>query len=344
MKLETPEGFATEVRLLDDLDPNLLPSANWVLIGDRAVQSTWRNAGLPEPPGSEWIETSEHTKRVETLIPWLERWATLPLHRDVTLVAVGGGVLLDMGGLAAGLFLRGVSWQAWPTTLLAQADAGLGGKTGVNLEAGKNLVGLFHPPSRMVVCHRFLDTLPARHVANGRWELVKMALLEGDENWAEELLGRSFPSQEDLHRALSTKARIVHEDLRERGVRRLLNLGHTLGHALESASGYELLHGEAVGLGTLAACFLAEQEGLPAFTPHLLEVMSQALKPLAPVIPCWEACWPWLSRDKKHTGAGGHGSAALHCILPFPGRSAEQRLLPPERWVAAHQRLLSMLH
>jgi len=188
----------------------------WVLLGDAAVRQAWEAAGLPEPPGSLWVPVEESAKRLETLLPWLEHWASLPLHRDAVVVAVGGGVLTDMAGLAAALFLRGLPWQAWPTTLLAQVDAGLGGKTAVNLRAGKNLAGAFHPPQRMVVCRSFLETLPPRHLDSGRWELLKMALLEGDGAWADQILDEARPSGTSMLRAIALKAELVGGDLRER--------------------------------------------------------------------------------------------------------------------------------
>jgi 3-dehydroquinate synthase len=284
------------------------------------------------------VETSEATKRLGTLLPWLEAWAARPLHRDATVVAAGGGVLTDMAGLAAALFLRGVAWQSWPTTLLAQVDAGLGGKTGVNLEAGKNLAGAFHPPARLVACRAFLATLPPRQQASGFWEVLKMALVAGDAAWAKDLLDQVVPEAGDLARALELKAEVVHEDPQERGARRLLNLGHTLGHALESASDYRLLHGEAVGLGLLAALDLAEAEGLPPFPASLGARMAARLEPLAPLVAPFGACLPFLQRDKKAGGPSG-----IHCILPAPGRRAEIRSLPAGAWEGPHRRLAERL-
>jgi 3-dehydroquinate synthase len=341
MRLELPKAFPTEIHVLDRLDPKLLPEAPWVLIGDEAVRKAWQDFAMPEPPGSLWVRVEESRKRLETLLPWLEHWATLPLHRDGVIVAVGGGVLTDMAGLASSLFLRGLPWQAWPTTLLAQIDAGLGGKTAVNLASGKNLAGAFHPPQRMVVCTAFLESLPPRQLDSGHWELLKTALLEGDAAWADCLLDEVMPSVPSLVRALSLKAGIVHRDLRESGERKLLNLGHTLGHALEAASEYRLLHGEAVGLGTLAACFLAEAQGLPPFPATLLHRISQRLAPLTPEIAPWDRCLPWLHRDKKVVSGGTGG--AIHCVLPRPGNPAELRFLPAEAWAPAHARLLASL-
>ncbi len=343
MRLPVPDTFPTEVHLVDALDASLLPEVPWVLIGDEAVRETWQAAAMPEPSATRWVRVDETSKRLETLLPWLEEWAALPLHRGAVVVAVGGGVLTDMAGLAAALFLRGLSWQAWPTTLLAQIDAGLGGKTAVNLSAGKNLAGAFHPPQRMVVCGAFLASLPPRQLESGRWELLKTALLEGDTPWALRILEEPTPSRNSMTRALSVKADLVHRDLREAGPRRLLNLGHTLGHALEAASEYRLLHGEAVGLGLLAACFLAEAQGLPAFPEFLLQRLARRLAPLATEIAPWDRCRPWLLRDKKATAGSGGTSSAVHCVLPQPGSRAEVRLLSAEAWGPAHVRLLASL-
>jgi 3-dehydroquinate synthase len=150
-----------------------------------------------------------------------------------------------------------------------------------------------------------------------------------------------------VERALAFKAGVVHRDPREAGERRLLNLGHTLGHALEAASGYQLLHGEAVGLGLLAACLLAEEQGLKAFPPGILEGLVRRLAPLASLVAPWVACLPLLARDKKaqHTAgpAGAAPATEIHCILPRPGEAAVQRVLAPQAWGSPHARLLSLL-
>ena len=342
MKLNLPKDFPTEVFVAEAPVESFFPEQRWVLVGDESVKEFWTFAELPEPAGSLWIKTSEATKRLNMLIPILEHWAQIPLHRDAVLVAVGGGVLTDMAGLAASLYLRGIKWHAWPTTLLAQVDAGLGGKTAVNLAAGKNLAGAFHAPSRLVACRSFLRTLPARQLEAGRWEMVKTAMLVGDVAWAEAILGHDLPPAEFIQRTLEIKAEIVHRDPTEQGERRLLNLGHTLGHALEAASHFQLLHGEAVGLGLLAACFLAEEMGLAAFPVPFLRRLAKALKPLAPLVASWEECRPWLLRDKKATH-GSLSSPELHCILPLPSQRARQMALKSDAWITPHRRLLASL-
>ena len=219
---------------------------------------------------------SEARKTLAEVEQMCEALASRGVQRDGFVVAVGGGVLTDLGGLAAALYLRGVPWVSVPTTLLAQVDAGLGGKTGANLRGGKNLAGAFHQP-RLVVCDAaVLGTLPARERWSGLAEVVKCALLSpAQEAGGTPLLERC---ERDLERAAAGdvdalapmieacvryKASIVASDEREGGARAFLNLGHTVGHALEAATGYErFAHGEAVALGLRGALWLSRGRGL----------------------------------------------------------------------------------
>jgi len=336
--LDVPSGFATQVAVTETPGAEYLPESDWLLLGDASVRPAWLSFGMPEPPVSNWVETSEAAKRMETIMPWLELWATRGVRRNHALVVVGGGILTDMGGLAASLYMRGMAWHSWPTTLLAQIDAGIGGKTAVNLDSGKNLAGAFHHPLRMVIATGFLDTLPPRHKKSGKWELVKMAVLEGDLAWANSLLDCEKPSVGDMERAIKTKIGIVHRDFREAGERRLLNLGHTLGHALESASGFDLLHGEAIGLGTLAACLLAEELGLATFPQGLKEKMARRLAPFASRMPPWESCLPFLERDKK-----AQAENILCFMVPIPGTRPVQQKISSGDLRPVHAKLSTML-
>lgn len=209
--------------------------------------------------------------------------------------------------------MRGIHWHVWPTTMLFQVDARLGGKTGVDLGAGKNLIGAFHAPKQMVVCRSFLNTITQRQLASGCWEIFKMALIYGDCRWDESIL--------------------VSRDFLESDERRLLNLGHTLGHALETKSGYQLSHGEAVGFGTLAACCLAERVGLPPFPKRLLRRIAAKLAPLISILPLWESCLDQLYLDKKCiTDRTNSSKTEIYCVLPQFGAIAVQLLLPPKAW------------
>jgi len=336
--LDAPSGFATQVAVMGTPCAAYLPESDWLMLGDDSVRPAWLSYGMPEPPVSNWVKTSEATKRMESILPWLEHWAACGIRRNHTLVVVGGGVLTDMGGLAAGLYMRGIAWHSWPTTLLAQIDAGIGGKTAVNLDSGKNLAGFFHHPQRMVIATGFLDTLSLKHKRSGKWELIKMALLEGDLAWANDLLDCESPSVGDMERAIRAKIDVVHRDFKESGERRLLNLGHTLGHALESASGFDLLHGEAIGIGTLAACLLAEDLGLASFPATFREKMIQCLSPLKSHVPPWDACLPYILRDKKRETEEG-----LRFVVPIPGSRPTQQTISIEAVKLVHERLLALL-
>lgn len=190
--------------------------------------------------------------------------------RSSCVIAFGGGIVGDVGGFVAASFMRGVKVLQIPTTLLAQVDAAIGGKTGVNLVGGKNLVGAFHQPHAVLVDPTVLGTLPQREYVAGLYEVVKYGVIQTP--WLFELLeekrdgvlGRDPEAVDSLiAESVRIKAEVVSADERESGLRRILNFGHTVGHALEAETRYErFLHGEAVGFGMIAATLLAERIGL----------------------------------------------------------------------------------
>lgn len=213
------------------------------------------------PPG-------EASKTLGTAESLLETLARARLDRRAAVVGVGGGVVTDVAGLVASLFLRGVDWVAAPTTLLGMVDASIGGKTGVDLRAGKNLAGAFHPPRAVVADLDALDTLPRRDLAGGLAEVVKIALAADADLFAElERIGAgAFDDRRAMEaivcRSIDRKAALVEADERDEGPRLALNLGHTTGHALEAATRYERLHhGEAVAVGLRVACECALARG-----------------------------------------------------------------------------------
>jgi 3-dehydroquinate synthase len=189
--------------------------------------------------------------------------------RQSALVAVGGGVVGDVAGFAAAIYLRGVRLVQIPTTLVAQVDSSLGGKTGVNLPEGKNLVGAFHPPELVIADPEFLCTLPHREFRSGLFEVVKYGVIADKELF--DFLEQRMPAvlRRDpaalswiIPRCIAIKARVVGEDERDTGLRQILNFGHTLGHALETVTNYRrFAHGEAIGWGMMAATLLALATG-----------------------------------------------------------------------------------
>jgi shikimate kinase/3-dehydroquinate synthase len=219
------------------------------------------------PPGEEakqlWV--------VERL------WSELTLDRGGTVVALGGGSVTDTAGFAAATYLRGIPWVAVPTTLVGQVDAGIGGKTAIDIPHGKNLVGAFHWPARVVIDETLLETLPERERRQGLAELVKTRLLAG--------------SELDVRGAAAYKAALCLRDPHDHGVRQWLNLGHTFAHALEAAAGFDLPHGDAVALGLVAALRLSGRD------PSVLDELDPR-----PVAVDRDRAWAALLRDKKRTG------------------------------------------
>lgn len=216
------------------------------------------------------LPDGEAHKTLATVSRMLDVLVANRFSRDCTVVALGGGVVGDMAGFAAACYQRGVAYVQVPTTLLAQVDSSVGGKTGVNHPGGKNLIGAFHQPSAVVADTDTLKTLPPRELRAGLAEVIKYGLIEDAAlfAWLEANMERLLAHDPDalthvIRRSCEIKASIVGRDEREQGDRALLNLGHTFGHALESATGYtKWLHGEAVGAGLLMAATMSHEAGL----------------------------------------------------------------------------------
>lgn len=259
------------------------------------------------------FEAGEETKSLREYGRALDFLAEHRVDRTSVVIAVGGGVIGDLAGFVAASYLRGIDFIQVPTTLLSMVDSSVGGKTGINLKAGKNLVGAFHQPKAVYIATGLLDTLPLREFAAGMAEVIKYGLL-GDQALLEQLERQSLavtsPELAQVVRACcAAKARIVEADERElakEGGRALLNLGHTFGHAIEQVTGYgTYLHGEAVAVGLAAAARLSAKLGLigagdvarvdRVLAAHALPVRLRA--PLA--IPALMAA---MARDKKVRG------------------------------------------
>jgi len=222
-------------------------------------------------------------EEAKTLTALDRLWQELRLDRRGTVVALGGGCTTDAAGYAASAYLRGVAWVPVPSSLVGQVDAAIGGKTAIDLPQGKNLVGAFHWPARVVVDPALLETLPESQRREGMSEVVKTGLLAGEPLW-------ELPDDELVRRCAAFKSAVCLRDPKDHGERKMLNLGHTFAHALEAAAGYEgVTHGRAVALGLLAALRLSGRE---------TAVVEELLRP-APVEVDRERAWQALLRDKK---------------------------------------------
>ncbi len=271
------------------------------------------------------VPDGESAKTLSTVERLTREMVVAGGKRDSRVITLGGGTVGDVGGFAAGCFLRGIDYGQVATTLLAQVDAAIGGKTGVNLPEAKNSVGLFHQPRWVVSDARYLSTLPPDEVRQAMFEVVKVAILADPELFdliesdLEDLLAAvSGPLTRAVRRAVSVKVAVVAADEREGDCRRLLNLGHTLGHALETVVGHgKIRHGDAVGHGMLFATSLAEARALPSEDADrirsLLVRIGLAQLPSLNMVPILEA----IRRDKKSRESG------LAWVLPVAIGRAE---------------------
>jgi 3-dehydroquinate synthase len=236
------------------------------------IWALWHESFLrsfAEPPIALFLAPGEEHKTLKSVEDLARQMVAAGGDRGSLLIAFGGGIVGDVGGFLASIYMRGIPYIQVPTTLLAQVDSSVGGKTGVNLPEGKNLVGAFYQPRAVFADIDLLATLPERELRAGLMESVKAgiirdrALVRFMEEHSQEVLRRDSKSLEKVIAAtIRMKAEVVNQDERESGVRMILNFGHTVGHALEQATHYKLLlHGEAVGWGMVAALHMARQRG-----------------------------------------------------------------------------------
>ena len=275
--------------------------------------------------GAKSLEISEERKNMDSVLA-VERWLLeADASRGALLLAVGGGITTDLVGFAASLYKRGICYANLPTTLLAQVDAAIGGKTGVNLDHYKNMLGTFHMPEYTFLCTDVLRTLPPRESLCGMAELLKTFLLADAEAYRRALKG---VTPELIARAASIKADIVARDPYEHGERAKLNLGHTFGHAIEYVArekGDDIAHGEAVAIGILLAARLSEQLGLAenGLTESLRQDFNKIGLPTQCPYPL-ERLQAAMGKDKKAQGGG-----TVKFVLPVaPGQVAFQALNP----------------
>ena len=289
------------------------PPGNVLVVTDRTVarlhgarflaglrRAGWSPRVVALPPG-ERSKTLAHVRAL------CERWAAWRVDRSVPGVALGGGVVSDVAGFAASAYARGLDWYAFPTTVLAQADAAIGGKVGVNLPGGKNLVGAFHHPRGVYGDPDALRTLPPRALRSGLAEVAKIGVIRRPSILAGlRRLALDGPGGGRLTALIRSAARekawYVSRDPEDRGVRRELNFGHTVGHALEVSHGYgRLTHGEAVSIGMVAALRLSVRAaGLdPAASREVEELLRSLGLPVGLRLRPGKMFWRALARDKK---------------------------------------------
>src|SRR3989442_1903510 len=265
------------------------------------------------------MRDGERHKKLATVEELSEKLTRSGADRNAVILAFGGGVVGDVAGLLASLYMRGVDVVQIPTTLLAQVDASIGGKTGVNLPAGKNLLGTFHQPRAVLIDPAVLSTLPEREFRSGLYEALKCGVIGNAELFhqfeqnKDKILKRDPAALEwVIAESVKLKASVVSADEKENGLRRVLNFGHTIGHALEAESGYRgLLHGEAVAWGMIAAAHIAEITGKtdPA-TAERIQGAVLGLGPLPPLEIRSRNILRRLQADKKTR------DGVVHFVLP----------------------------
>ncbi len=252
------------------------------------------------------IKSGEQEKNLETCDQIWKDLTVSSFTRKSLLVNLGGGVIGDMGGFAASTFKRGIPFVNVPTTLLSQVDASIGGKLGVDYNGLKNHIGVFRDPDAVIVDSSFLETLPQKHVISGYAEVAKHALIHDDKHWshldAQDL--DSLDWKEIIPKSIAIKQQVVSEDPFEKGLRKILNFGHTLGHAIESHllhSATPLLHGEAIAIGMILESHISTAQGMTStkdyesIKNHLMVRFN-----LPTELPAYETLAPYLIQDKKN--------------------------------------------
>jgi 3-dehydroquinate synthase len=278
----------------------------WALWGARVEAAL-----APREPIVLFLPPGERHKRLSQVERLTTEMTKAGADRSSLLIAFGGGVTGDVGGFVSAIYMRGIDYIQIPTTLLSQVDSSVGGKTGVNLQTGKNLVGCFYPPQAVIADIDLLRTLPRRELRAGIYESIKAGLIRDASLFRfieghREALDRGDPAalEKMVAASIRIKADVVTEDERELGVRMILNFGHTLGHAIEASSGYRaLLHGEAVALGMIAALHISRQRKLITDdTACRIETLIRSFEP--PPMPPVSASrlLHAASGDKKNRG------------------------------------------
>jgi 3-dehydroquinate synthase len=302
---------------LEELVHRHLPERRVAMIVDTTVHKLYRAGRLGAVSWTGEVLTVSAGEKSKSRDSWARLTDELlerRFGRNSGLIALGGGVIGDLAGFVAATYMRGLPYLQVPTTLLAMLDASVGGKTGVNTDQGKNLIGAFHPPAAVMADPLTLSTLSERDYRNGLAEAVKHGLIADRVyfEWIEAevpALTRRDPQSLSrlVRRSVELKAEVVSQDERETGRRAILNAGHTVAHALEQVSGYQIPHGEAVALGLVVECEIAEQMGIAPAGLHrrVAELLTRlGLPARLPDLVDRAAVLGSMARDKKNRDTG----------------------------------------
>jgi len=310
------------------------PGKSYYLI-DQVIMNHYANdlGPIATGPNTVFVVATEEQKSFELLTPIFLELLQKGLKRDGNLVVIGGGVTQDIGCFIASVLFRGLCWELIPTTLLAQADSCIGSKSSINIGPYKNQIGTFYPPHRVLLTPSVLCTLPWDEIRSGLGEVIKLQILHSEEAFVElmaDLANMNAANQSAvlgkwITRSMEVKQPYIETDEYDRGIRNLLNYGHTFGHAYESATHYQIPHGIAVILGMLTATHLSHRLGLISIA-HYQDLKSQ----LAPWHQPYgdtllgadrQKIFQAIKHDKKNTGD------AVNCILTHgPGRMEKIRV------------------
>lgn len=318
-------------------------AARYVLITDdhvgalhgEKVRAALERAGLAVETIT--VAPGEASKGIDTVLKVTEKLTEMGADRQTALIALGGGVVGDLAGFAAAIYMRGIPVIQIPTTLLAQVDSAIGGKTGVDTDAGKNLLGAFHQPRAVFIDCAFLSTLPDDQLKSGLAEVIKYGAIESPELLDEieaAVSDRGLTEPAFLEKIVSASCRIkkglVEIDEMDRGVRRVLNFGHTVGHAVEAASGYALTHGQSVAVGMVAAAGLSERlHYLPASDRERIGAVIRAtgLSDRIPPGIATDEIISRLAKDKKKEGEKVHFVLLKKLGVPFVNGGIPEEVL-----------------
>lgn len=313
--------LARPERLLED-SPHFLIDANVARFYASELRSILAH------PNAIIIDATEENKSIERTIPIFERLVASGIRRDHTLVAIGGGIIQDICCFIGSTLLRGVPWRFVPTTLLAQADSCIGSKSSINLGAAKNIIGTFNPPRDVFIDAAFLDTLELREIRSGIGEILKVHAIAGTD--AFDRLARDFDRlvedrvvlQHYIRSALRIKQRFIEADEFDRGARNIFNYGHSFGHAIESATHFEIPHGIAVSMGMDLANYVAAERGT-VLRDHYIRMhgpLRSNYQQFAGTAVPIDTMLAALLKDKKNT------STKLALILPVGADASIQRV------------------